>query len=119
MSNSKDKTNEQDGVLSSLIPMIFMVIVSAATYMILEHITDSDDTSSKVLVYSVSDWLPLDSDRSISTEEIRQLVEKGDLAAKRAAEAGYIILPSKTTKYPPGANRLLPGMFPPSDAEGS
>lgn len=111
MSESKAfaKSNGDEGLLATIIPMLFTIAVSVATFLVMDSFKESNDP--KVLVYSIADWVPFEEGRQLDQDEIASHLEDGRLAAKRAAEAGYIVIPAKNAMEIPGAARLKPGMF--------
>jgi hypothetical protein len=112
----KMSENKADGLkdnnesfLSTIIPMFFTVAVSVATFMVMNVITDKDETN--VLVYSISDWIPVTDSEQLTQEQISQRLKQGSLAVERASEAGYIVIHSKHVIEAPESSRLKPGMF--------
>lgn len=107
-----------EGFLGTLIPIIFMIAVSTATYLAMDFL-NSEDPVSGVLVYSIADWVPATSDERISPEDVGKFIAMGEQAVVRAADAGYIVIPAKAVMRIPSARRLKPDMFPPANDGGS
>ncbi len=101
----------RESFFASTIPMLFMIAVSVATYLVMDNFY-REDSKPGVLIYSVADWIPVGRETTLTPEKVKEYINQSELAVKRAAKAGYIVLPSSAPKEIPDSNRLMPGMFP-------
>jgi hypothetical protein len=116
MSDSKIKPadKQEDGLLSSIIPVVVSAIVAIGCSVAFDKFLRDDvspmPVASPILVLSLDEWVKQIPENA-SAEQMEQVFFKARQAAQAAARAGYVVIDESKVVASPEQARLTPGMF--------
>jgi len=114
MKEPVEKTAEDNGWLSVLLPLVMTVAVSIGTTTLYQRLAEPraqhQDSENKVLILALKDWVAVMPEGG-QEGDINAHFAKARAAADRAAAQGYVVLNESQAVAFPAASRLKPGMF--------